>query len=101
MRRFYFQGQVKIDTVIKIENELFNHIINVVKIKKGENFIIFNSESGNYFCVLKNIEKRFGEAKVLYKIPENEKNSSNYNNHIAHTSCCECSNIKQCIENYF
>ena len=45
MRRFYFQGQVKIDTVIKIENELFNHIINVVKIKKGENFIIFNSES--------------------------------------------------------
>ena len=29
MRRFYFQGQVKIDTVIKIENELFNHIINV------------------------------------------------------------------------
>ena len=76
MRRFYFQGQIKIDTVIKIENELFNHIVNVVKIKKDENFIIFNSESGNYFCVLKNIEKRFGEAKVLYKIPENEKNSS-------------------------
>ena len=40
MRRFYFQGQVKIDTVIKIENELFNHIINVVKIKKGEAWLV-------------------------------------------------------------
>ena len=67
MRRFYYPERIEIDTKIKIENELYNHIVNVVKIKKDENFIIFNSESGNFFCVLKNIENRFGELEVLYK----------------------------------
>ena len=75
MRRFYYPERIEIDTKIKIENELYNHIVNVVKIKKDENFIIFNSESGNFFCVLKNIENRFGELEVLYKLPEKEKNN--------------------------
>lgn len=71
-RRFYINKPINVEDIICFENEDFNHIINVLRFKIGDNLIICNGEDYDYVCTLQTVEKKkcffVVNEKILNKV---------------------------------
>ena len=70
MRRFYLKEKIELEKKFFIKNDLFNHVINVLKFKKNQNIVFFDITSNNFFCEILNVNKTNAEVIPLYKIPQ-------------------------------
>ena len=64
LKRYYYQGEIKSNQTIIIDGEEFHHMINVMRSSVGENIIVFNGDGNDYFCKIKQINKKFAEVYV-------------------------------------
>ena len=64
LKRYYYQGEMKIGQTILLEGEEYHHMVNVMRSSSGENIIVFNGDGNDYFCKIKTINKKFAEIFV-------------------------------------
>ena len=70
-RRFFVDS---VSAEFLVTGEEFQHAVNVLRIKEGENVIVCDNTGDEYFCVVKKINKKdfvYDEA-YLYSILENK-----------------------------
>ena len=56
--------------------EDYNHIVNVLRLKVGDNIIVFNNTNFDYECKITKINKKSVECEVINKIENKIKNSN-------------------------
>ena len=77
MKRFYLtQEQFSTRT---IDGDEFNHIKNVMRMNKGDEFIAFIGDANDYICEIVEIKK----DKLIFEVLSNSKNTANPNISIA------------------
>jgi len=73
--RLYFSEKIQSDLIAHLKKEQSHYLKDVMRLKIGENFSIFNT-SGEWNAVIENYEKNSATIKILKKIrsKENETN---------------------------
>jgi len=56
--RFYIPEKLTIKQELPLPTTLHRHAINVLRLKQGDELILFNGEGGEYLCQLIQVEKR-------------------------------------------
>ena len=72
-KRYYYNGNLAENKLIKLEDEEFHHLANVMRARTGERICLFNGNGTFYFGNVKTINKKF--AKILITdsyVSENE-----------------------------
>ncbi len=67
MPKFFVSYENIKDDIIFISGDDANHLINVLRIKKGEKIIICDSEGFDYTCEIHSIGKKELQAKIIEK----------------------------------
>ena len=75
MRKFYTNQNLDNDNIILEED--FNHIVNVLRKKVGDNIILFNNNGYNYIFEIFKINKKNIELKLIEKIQNFKENFCN------------------------
>lgn len=70
-RRFYIKQNLNVGDILKFESEDYNHIVNVLRFRLGENLIVCNGENFDYICQLIEINKKDCKFKIIDKIENN------------------------------
>ena len=72
-KRYYYNGNLKVESKIILEGEEFHHLANVMRSKTGENICLFNGDGNFYFGKITQINKKNAEICIENcKISENE-----------------------------
>lgn len=66
-RRFYVNKELEVGQTLVFEQEDFNHIINVLRFKVGEQLVICNGSEYEFIARLQNVEKRKCEFMIIEK----------------------------------
>jgi len=66
-KRFFYNGNLKENTVIDFEGEEFHHLANVMRARVGDKVCLFNGDGNFYFGEVKSISKKFAEIKINRK----------------------------------
>ena len=74
MRRFF--GKM-IDGNIRVDGSEFNHIKKVLRMKEGDELIVYTNDEFEYTCQISNMSKDFCNCKITHKqicpaLPQNE-----------------------------
>ena len=48
-----------------LEKELLNHLVNVRRVKSGENILFFDKEKNEYLCKINNVSKKELKAEII------------------------------------
>lgn len=72
MNRFYHSDDIKINELIQLNELSSNHISRVLRMKEGDDLIIFNGDENDYIASIISLERK----KVFVKIRELQKNHS-------------------------
>ena len=59
--RLYFPGKLSLKKPVKLENKQVHYLINVMRKKKDDTLLLFNSVDGEYLAKISQIYK-----KILY-----------------------------------
>jgi len=73
--RLYFSEEIQSDLVAQLNKEQSHYIKDVMRLKLGDNFSVFNTQ-GEWNATIKNYEKNGVQIKILDKLKdkENERN---------------------------
>ncbi len=72
--RLYSDKNLRISSLLRIENDDFHYIKNVMRLKKDEHFIIFNAKDGEFDCNIIEINKKDLKIQIESQIrtPDDE-----------------------------
>ena len=73
MKRFYLEKELAVNEQLILEDDLYNQIINVLRMNKGDKLILFNGSELDYVCEIFEILKK----KVVINVLSAEKNKAN------------------------
>lgn len=62
--RFYLLQPLQSETTLELPPELFRHAIQVLRMKAGENLILFNGGNGEYTATLTEVNRRSASLRV-------------------------------------
>lgn len=63
-KRYFYDGELNINKIIKLEGDEFHHLTNVMRTRVGEDICLFNGNGKFYFGVVLNIQKKFAEIEI-------------------------------------
>lgn len=63
-KRYFYDGELNINKIIKLEGDEFHHLTNVMRTRVGEDICLFNGNGNFYFGVVLNIQKKFAEIEI-------------------------------------
>lgn len=64
MTRVYLPQPLKEGDEIALPDAAFRHLVQVLRMQEGENFIVFNGEGGEYGAVLAQVGKKRASARI-------------------------------------
>ena len=64
-KRFYFNGDLTINSEIIYEGEEFHHLSNVMRARVGDKLILFNGDGVFYHAEISELAKKYAKIKVL------------------------------------
>ena len=72
--RVYSNKNLRLESLLRIENEDFHYIKNVMRLKKDEHFILFNANNGEFECNIIELNKKDLKVQILNQLrsPETE-----------------------------
>ncbi len=70
--RFFFSDEIRPNIFITLSAEQIHHACKVLRLKKGDEIHIFNSQNGEWRCFISNIKNNEICVKELMKFPINE-----------------------------
>ena len=73
MKRFYVERELNIGDELVLEDDLYNQIINVLRMNKGDEFVLFNGTEYDFVCVISDILKK----KLVINVKNSEINTAN------------------------
>jgi len=73
--RLYFSGKIQSDLVAHLQKEQSHYLKDVMRLKAGDTFLVFNSE-GEWSASVHNYEKKSTKIKILEKVRD-KKNEQN------------------------
>jgi 16S rRNA (uracil1498-N3)-methyltransferase len=63
--RVFRQGQLKSGQQLQLTKEEAHHLVNVLRMKAGQDFTLFNGDGPEYLCRILSVEKRGLSAEVI------------------------------------
>ena len=66
-KRYFYDGMLAINKTIKLVDEEFHHLVNVMRTRAGEVVCLFNGDGNFYFGKVSRIEKKFAEILIEKK----------------------------------
>ena len=66
-KRYYFDGKLEENTVVKLEGQEFHHMANVMRERVGNSVILFNGNGNFYFGNIEEINKKFANVVIKSK----------------------------------
>ena len=73
MKRFYLEKDLTQNQEIVIEDDLYNQMINVLRMNKGDEFILFNGSEFDFVCEIIEVQKK----KLIIKVLTKKENTAN------------------------
>ena len=70
--RLYFPGKLSLKKRVKLENKQVHYLINVMRKKKDDTLLIFNSVDGEYLAKISQIYKKYIALTIVKKIRDVE-----------------------------
>lgn len=67
MKRFFIEQDLNLNETLLLQDDLYNQIINVLRMNKGDQFVLFNGSCFDYVCEILDVQKKKLEIKVLSK----------------------------------
>ena len=69
MKRFFIEQNLQVNTNVLLEGEIYNQMVNVLRLRENEQVILFNGCTYDYICTLSKINKKnvevFVESEIL------------------------------------
>ena len=63
--RFYINDALALGLIVALPTDIHRHAIQVLRLKMGDNIILFNGEGGEYLACLTQVEKRRSTVSVV------------------------------------
>jgi 16S rRNA (uracil1498-N3)-methyltransferase len=79
--RIYQQQSLAVNTIIQISDKAFHHLAHVMRVKIGDEIILFNGNGSEYLANISKIHKKYIEVTIISFIDKNIE--SNLNLHLA------------------
>ena len=70
--RLYYPGKLSLKNPVKLENKEVHYLINVMRKKKDDTLLIFNSVDGEYLAKISKIYKKYIALTIVKKIRDVE-----------------------------
>ena len=70
--RLYFPGKLSLKNPVKLENKQVHYLINVMRKKKDDTLLVFNSVDGEYLAKISPIYKKYVLLTIVKKTREVE-----------------------------
>tara|TARA_B100001109_G_scaffold158908_1_gene129340 strand:- start:6 stop:776 length:771 start_codon:yes stop_codon:yes gene_type:complete len=70
--RLYFSGKLSLKNPVKLENKQVHYLINVMRKKRDDTLLIFNSVDGEYLAKISQIYKKYIALTIVKKIRDVE-----------------------------
>lgn len=64
LKRYYVNQDLSILNNVKLTDDEFHHMVNVMRAKQGDKIELFCGDKFNYIATIEKIEKKFAECKI-------------------------------------
>lgn len=68
MKRFFIEQNLQVNTCVLLEGEIYNQMVNVLRLRENEQVILFNGYTYDYICTILKINKKNAEVFVESEI---------------------------------